>query len=178
MLRSLFTAFALLAIAASLACSSGSDTAPTPTPAACADGLDNDNDGRIDFPDDTGCSDRQDTSEANAPINDIIGVTAVPSIGSTLQVGTTVGASFTVTCAASYVVSVELVEAVTGTTLLPIGGLGCGTTVINGTLTTVLTSSQLTTLQGKQMDIRVLISTDASRTTVLLSRVVVTAYRT
>ncbi|MFT3713656.1 MAG: MopE-related protein [Archangium sp.] len=36
-------------------------------PAACADGLDNDNDGLIDFPDDIGCIDAQDSNESNPP---------------------------------------------------------------------------------------------------------------
>ena len=174
MLRTLSSVLFALAIATSLACSS--DTAPTPS--ACADGADNDNDGRVDFPDDTGCSDRQDDSEANAPLNDIIGVNIQPQAGSTLQLGGTVSFSFTVACAGSYVVSVELIDAATGQTLLPIGGLGCNTSVLNGSLGTTLVDFRFALLQGKQVDSRILITTDESRTTVLLSRVVVTAFRT
>ena len=37
------------------------------TPAACADGVDNDGDGRIDFPDDPGCTSSSDNDETDAP---------------------------------------------------------------------------------------------------------------
>ena len=36
-------------------------------PSACADGLDNDGDGRVDYPADPGCTSRQDDSEADIP---------------------------------------------------------------------------------------------------------------
>ncbi len=40
----------------------------TTPPAACADGLDNDGDGKTDYPADPGCSSSTDTDEYNAPI--------------------------------------------------------------------------------------------------------------
>ena len=42
------------------------DTPPPPAP-ACSDGLDNDADGRIDFPTDPGCADAADTDETDTP---------------------------------------------------------------------------------------------------------------
>jgi hypothetical protein len=44
----------------------GADNAPPPV-AACGDGLDNDNDGKIDFPADPGCVDANDNDETDAP---------------------------------------------------------------------------------------------------------------
>lgn len=41
-----------------------------PPPPECSDGLDNDGDGLIDFPDDPGCSDENDNSEVDSPVND------------------------------------------------------------------------------------------------------------
>lgn len=38
-----------------------------PPPAACADGVDNDGDGLIDYPNDPGCSSSSDTDETNTP---------------------------------------------------------------------------------------------------------------
>ncbi len=43
----------------------GTATPGTATPAACADGKDNDADGKIDYPADTGCVSRTDTDEVN-----------------------------------------------------------------------------------------------------------------
>ncbi len=40
---------------------------PPPPPAACADGLDNDGDGLVDFPADPGCASSSDTDETDAP---------------------------------------------------------------------------------------------------------------
>ena len=40
---------------------------PPPAPAACEDGLDNDSDGKIDYPADPGCSSLTDTSETDPP---------------------------------------------------------------------------------------------------------------
>ncbi len=66
--------FALVALLALTGCksdgsdsSSGSAPAPTPTPAAavCADGVDNDSDGLVDFPNDPGCSSAADTNEVD-----------------------------------------------------------------------------------------------------------------
>jgi len=56
-------------------------------PAACNDGLDNDDDGFTDFPDDPGCSDATDMDEYNAPycgldaLGDPIEVREIPSSG-------------------------------------------------------------------------------------------------
>ncbi|MGH2679774.1 MAG: DUF7594 domain-containing protein [Actinomycetota bacterium] len=41
------------------------ETVSAPPPPACSDGLDNDTDGRIDHPDDPGCTDPSDTDEAD-----------------------------------------------------------------------------------------------------------------
>lgn len=45
---------------------------PTPPPTTlpeCRDGIDNDGDGKIDFPQDTGCTDKNDTDEKNATVD-------------------------------------------------------------------------------------------------------------
>ena len=41
--------------------------APPPTVYACSDGIDNDNDGKIDYPADPGCVNAQDTDETDSP---------------------------------------------------------------------------------------------------------------
>ncbi|MDP2598815.1 MAG: DUF5011 domain-containing protein, partial [Candidatus Liptonbacteria bacterium] len=51
--------------------------------AACADGIDNDGDGKIDFPEDTGCNDPEDETENNAPT-----ITLLGDVLMTLVVGT------------------------------------------------------------------------------------------
>jgi hypothetical protein len=48
--------------------SSGSSTAPTQLPTRCADGKDNDGDGKIDYPADRGCSSAADDDEADIQI--------------------------------------------------------------------------------------------------------------
>lgn len=45
----------------------GATQGGTPPPAACADGLDNDGDGLIDYPADPGCTSASDTDETDAP---------------------------------------------------------------------------------------------------------------
>lgn len=48
-------------------CSRPGECNPPPKKAQCEDGLDNDNDNKIDFPDDHGCSDNNDNDEADSP---------------------------------------------------------------------------------------------------------------
>jgi hypothetical protein len=43
---------------------------PHPTKVACSDGLDNDNDGKADYPNDSHCSSRDDRSERNPACSD------------------------------------------------------------------------------------------------------------
>ncbi|MDX6721363.1 MAG: hypothetical protein QOJ63_3617 [Solirubrobacteraceae bacterium] len=55
---------------------SGSSTPPTPVPARCADGRDNDGDGKTDFPADRGCSSAADDDEADTQIVYVLPVPA------------------------------------------------------------------------------------------------------
>lgn len=108
-MRALWTGILVLGLLTAAACGdddnhSGNDAGPSDAmsdasaisdgqvdayvpPAACDDGLDNDDDGFTDFPDDPGCSDATDTDEYNAPNcgtdgqGDPIPVREIPSSG-------------------------------------------------------------------------------------------------
>jgi hypothetical protein len=79
---------------------------PPPPPAACADGLDNDADGYIDFPADIGCSDSADTDEFNAtqppPSGDLANVWIDTNGGSCTRSATPVAYSDAAACGPSF----------------------------------------------------------------------------
>src|SRR5262249_48480117 len=62
----------VLALAGIAACANTGNNNPTidAPPAQCADGIDNDGDGKTDFPDDPGCDSANDTDEYNVVMPD------------------------------------------------------------------------------------------------------------
>lgn len=74
----------------------------TPTPVECSNGLDDDSDGKIDYPNDPGCTSANDTTEAPNPVNPVPGDTIAPTVTITSPTnGATVGRTVSIKAKAS-----------------------------------------------------------------------------
>lgn len=77
---------------------------PTPSYSECSDGKDNDGDGQIDYPNDSGCTDANDESE------DSQGLTVTKTVAETVSPGTTVKYTYAVTNTTNHTISGVVAE--------------------------------------------------------------------